>query len=65
MKTVGFKTIGLQKELRSKPIHVDQKLEVKWNDQEVYVDEKAGISRIVAEAPSGMAPDEERVCLLR
>lgn len=61
MKTVGFKTIGLQKELRSKPIPVDQKLEVKWNDEEVYVDEKAGISRIVGEAYSGMVPDEERV----
>jgi hypothetical protein len=60
MKTVGIKTIGLQKELRSKPIPLEQKLEVLWNE-DLPVDDENSISRVVAEMPSGMAPDEERV----
>lgn len=64
MKTVGNKTVdkfGLQKELRSKPIPLDQKLEVLWN-QELPVEDENFISRVVANLPSGMAPEEERVC---
>lgn len=62
MKTVGNKTVdkfGLQKELRSKPIPLDQKLEVLWN-QELPVEDENFISRVVANLPSGMAPEEER-----
>jgi hypothetical protein len=64
MKSVGIKTIpiGIQKELRSKPIPLEQKLEILWNQDLVFEDDNC-ISRVVAEMPSGMAPEEERVCL--
>lgn len=54
------------RELRSRPIPLDVGLMVFWNTEEELnlFDEENFVHRSLAEAPSGMAPEEERVCLI-